>query len=617
MAADALIAGGHQNPRNGRQIRRTRTRRAGRRTIRRLALAIVAAGACAVAGCSGSAQPTSTSAPPTAGGARAQTLVLGTYRPPTGDIGNVYITASDAFVSDGIEELVMEPLFYDNYQTGKLEPWLATGYAYSNGYRTLTIDLRHDVSWNDGVKFTSADVVYTMDQIISTQPSPWRADDIQANVASAKALGPYTVQLTLKQANPRFIDTDMSAYVYTSNFTPLPEHIFAGQNFKTFSDFDLQKGWPLGTGPYRVTAVGPDSVTLTRNNNWWAIKAGLAPLPAPKEVVYTGPGSEDSAVSGLESNQLDYVGETDISPAGFLTAQQQNPKLQNWSGDLGYTDPCPYTLTVNTSQAPWNNAQMRWALSYAINKSQLARVFNEPGPATPAATPFPTFPALSKFVNANADLLKKYPVDTYSLSKEAQILKSQGYKLQGGTWMGPDGPLSINISVFSPAILGDQWSTASQLIKEQLATAGITATMQPGDWNALAAAQGTNGHPSFGAQTWFECGSVTDPWATFNLFSNSSSAMNPPDWTNASYDAVVAEMGQLPPASPEIPSLFRQALAIFLQQLPVIPLVQRPDPVVTNTTYWTGWPTSRNPYIQLYPWTAFMHQVILHLRPAS
>lgn len=595
------------------------TRRASRRTRGRLALVMVTVGICAAAAaCSGGSGGPGTSKPSGANSQRAKTLVMGVYRPPTGDIGNVYITASDAFVSDGVEELVMEPLFYDNYQTGKLEPWLATGFTYSDGYRKLTIDLRHDVSWNDGVKFTSADVVYTLDKIISTQPAPWRAANIQANVASAKAIGPYTVQLTLKQPNPRFIYTDMSAYVYTSNFTPLPEHIFKGQNFKTFKDFSLKKGWPLGTGPYRVTAVGSSSVTFTRNDNWWAVKAGLAKLPGPKQVIFTNPGSEDSVVTGLENNQLDYSGEANITPAGFVTAKQHNPELQNWSGDLGYTDPCPYALTVNTSQAPWNNPQMRWALSYAINKAELAKVFNQPGPATPAATPFPTFPALNKLVDANSDLLKKYPVDSYSLSKEGQLLKSQGYKLQGGKWVGRGGqPLSLDISIFSPAILGDQWSTASQLIQQELAAAGITATMKPGDWNALTAAQGTSGHPAFGAQTWFECGSVTDPWATFNIFSNSLSAANPPHWTNARYDSLVAQMGQLPPSSPKIPGLFRQALAIYLQQLPVIPLVQRPDPVVTNKTYWTGWPTANNPYIQLFPWTSFFHQVVINLRPAK
>jgi peptide/nickel transport system substrate-binding protein len=580
----------------------------------KLVLVGLAASACAAVGL---VPATTTTAGASTRVPRDQTLVLGVYRPPTGDIGNVYIQASDAFVSDGIEELVMEPLFYLNYETGKDEPWLGTSWHYSNGYKTLTINLRHDAYWNDGTPFTSADIVYTMDQIIADKTVPWRAANIQANVASIKALGPYAVQIELKQPNPRFIYTDMSGYVYTSNFTPLPEHIFKGQNFNTFKDFDLKKGWPLGTGPYKVSAVGPNSVTFTRVNNWWAAKAGLAPLPAPKQVVFTNPGSVDTVVSELERNQLDYVGEGNITPAAFVTASKHNPKLQNWNGVNGSTDPCPFALTVNTTEAPWNNAQMRWALSYAINKVQLARLLNEPGPPTPAATPFSTYPPLQKLVSQNKGLLKKYNVDEYSLRKEAQILRSQGYTLQGGKWMKDGQPLSIEISIFSPSILGDVWSTASQLIQQELAAGGITATMQPGDWSVLGAAQGTNGHPSFGAQTWFECGSVNDPWSTFNLFSNSPSAANPPHWTNATYDRVVAEMGRLSPGSPKIPQLFRQALTIFLQQLPVIPLVQRPDPVVTNTTYWTGWPTAKHPYVQLFPWTDSLHQVITHLKPAK
>lgn len=576
----------------------------------RLVIAAVSAVACMVAGVVPNAAASSIP--------RKDILVLAQYRPPTGDIGNVYITASDAFVSDGIEELVSEPLFYQNYETGKDMPWLGTSFAYSNDYKTLTIDLRSDAYWSDGVPFTSADVVFTMDQIIRDKTTPWRAANIQANVASIKALGKYAVQLTLKAPNPRFIYTDMSAYVYTSNFTPLPAHIFQGQNFNTFSDFDLAKGWPVFTGPYKVSSVGPESVTLVRNNNWWAVKAGLAKLPAPEEVIYTNPGSEDSAVSGLERNQFDYVGEGGITTAGYVTAKQDNPKLQNWNGELGYTDPCPFTLTINTNEAPWNSADMRWALSYAINKTQFAALLNAPGPATPAATPFPTYPALNALLQANSSLLKQYPTDLYSLADEAKILQSQGYKLQGGKWIGADGkPLSVSISIFSPSILGSLWGTASQLLQQQLAKAGITATMQPGDWNVLAAAQGTNGHPTFGAQTWFECGSVTDPWATLNLFSNSASSANPPHWTDPTYDSTVAAMGEVPPGSPKIGTLFHTALQQYLQQLPVIPLAQRPDNIVTNTTYWTGWPTASNPYIQPPPWCMFFEQVVIHLKPAQ
>jgi peptide/nickel transport system substrate-binding protein len=548
---------------------------------------------------------------------RKDTLVIGQFRPPTGNIGNVYIQASDAFISDGVHELVYEPLFYANYQTGKFEPWLATGFKYGSGFKTITITLRKGVRWNDGVAFTSKDVVYTMNQIIATQPTPFRAGNIQSSVASATAAGPYAVRITLKQPNPRFVYTDLSSYIYTSNFIPLPEHIFKGHDFKTFTDFDLAKGWPIGTGPYRVTAVGPSSLTLTRNQGWWAAKAGFAKLPAPKRVVYTDPGPEDSVVSQLASNKLDYAGESVPSVAGYITAHKQNPKLTNWNGNLGWTDPCPFSLTINTSQAPWNDAQMRWALNYAIDKTQLSRLFNNPGAATPARTTFTDYPALNAMLDKNADLLKKYPTLLHDPSKTAQILKAKGYQQKGGKWVGSDGkPLSIDISIFSPSILGDVWGSAAQLLQQQLSSAGITANMHPGDWNVLFTAR-TPGKPDFGAQTWFECGSVTEPWGTLNRYTIGLGNDNPSNWTNAKYNQIVDEMGKLPPTSPRIAGLFRQALTIWLQKLPVIPLVQRPEPIVMNTTYWTGWPTAKNGYTEPAPWIMNFHQVILHLRPAG
>jgi peptide/nickel transport system substrate-binding protein len=548
---------------------------------------------------------------------RKDTLVIGQFRPPTGNIGNVYIQASDAFISDGVHELVYEPLFYANYQTGKFEPWLATGFKYGNGFKTITINLRKGVRWNDGVPFTSKDVVYTMNQIIATQPTPFRAGNIQSSVASAAALGPYAVRITLKQPNPRFVYTDLSSYIYTSNFIPLPEHIFKGHDFKTFTDFDLGKGWPIGTGPYRVTSVGPSSLTLTRNQGWWAAKTGFAKLPAPQRVVYTDPGPEDSVVSQLASNKLDYAGESVPSVAGFITARKQNPKLVNWNGNLGWTDPCPFSLTINTQHKPWDDPQMRWALNDAIDKDQWSRLFNTPGPSTPARTPFPEYPKLTGLIDANKSLLAQYPTTKHDLGQVAKILQSKGYTKKGSTWVGKDGkPLSIKLSIFSAAALGPIWTNAAQLLDQQLKAAGFKVSLQPGDWNVLFTAR-TPGKPDFGAQTWFECGSVTEPWGTLNRYTIGLGNDNPSNWTNAKYNQIVDEMGKLPPSSPRIAGLFRQALTIYLQKLPVIPLVQRPEPIVMNTTFWTGWPTAKNGYTEPAPWIMNFHQVILHLRPAG
>jgi peptide/nickel transport system substrate-binding protein len=588
----------------------------------RVGLAALVLGAAVAAFCALAATTAASAhdASSTAGTPRADTLVVGQFRTPTGYIGNVYVAASDPFVSDGVHQLVYEPLFYDNPETGKLEPWLATGYKYDKTFTHLTIMLRKGVTWNDGVPLTSADAVFTMNQIIKTNPTPFRAGNIQASVKSVKAQGKYAFVVTLKQPNPRFIDTDMSTFIYTSNFTILPQHIFKGKNFKTYNDFDLKKGLPVGTGPYRVTGANQNAVTLTRNANWWAAKTGFSKLPAPKQIVFTNPGPEDTAVSRLESNSLDYSGLSVPTVAGFIDAQKHNSKLVNWNGQLGYYDACPFSLTINTEAKPWNDPQMRWALNDAINKTQFSEIFNSPGKATPAETTFPDYPALNAFLNKNSDLLKKYPTLTYSTSQTAKILQSKGYTQKNGKWVGSDGaPLTVTVNIFNAAALGPAWQNADALIQQNLESAGFTVTMQPGDFNAVIAARndGVAHKATWDIQSWFECGSLTDPWSTLNRYTNALGNDNAGNWSNAQYNAIVKKMGELTPSDKRIPGLFRQAFGIYLQNLPVIPLIQRPEPVVMNQTYWTGWPTAKSPYQSPAAWTQYFHQVVLHLKPAK
>jgi len=62
----------------------------------------------------------------------------------------------------GATGLIYEPLIeFDVAAPPKYYPWLATGYKWSNGGKSITFTIRTGVKWNDGVPMTPADVVYT------------------------------------------------------------------------------------------------------------------------------------------------------------------------------------------------------------------------------------------------------------------------------------------------------------------------------------------------------------------------------------------------------------------------------------------------------------------------
>ena len=62
----------------------------------------------------------------------------------------------------GATGLVYEPLLqFDLAAPPKYYPWLATGYSWSNGGKSVTFTIRTGVKWNNGKPMTPADVAYT------------------------------------------------------------------------------------------------------------------------------------------------------------------------------------------------------------------------------------------------------------------------------------------------------------------------------------------------------------------------------------------------------------------------------------------------------------------------
>ena len=99
-----------------------------------------------------------------------------------------------------------EPLIVTPAGGSKTLPWLARSWTWSNGNKTLTLNLAKNAKWLDGKPLTSADVVYsltagrqdkTMDRIGLVGTGN--------NVASIKARGRFGVVITLKTSDSQFI----------------------------------------------------------------------------------------------------------------------------------------------------------------------------------------------------------------------------------------------------------------------------------------------------------------------------------------------------------------------------------------------------------------------------
>jgi peptide/nickel transport system substrate-binding protein len=408
----------------------------------------------------------------------------------------------------------------------------------------------------------------------------------------------------------------------------MPKHIWDGQDPLTFKNYDPAKGWPVFTGPYKLSSFNQDGTEFVyvRDDNWWGAKAGFQPLPKPKKLVWTWFGPEEKRAAAMANNELDSL--MDITTGALQALKAQNPNVITYFDKPPFAwvpDPCSRTLEFNNSVAPWNDKDMRWAINYAIDRDQIVKVSYEDS-TVPSESFFPAYKPLNAYVDLlkTAGLFDKYPITKHDPDKTKQILESKGYTMGSDGYYQKDGEqLAIDITTDEAYI---EKQRIAQVVVEQLQAVGINATTR-NESDATFAQEFHLG--TFPARLgWDTCGSVNEPWASMDTM---NTKWLKPVGTEASYDRwrwsgpaadqyskLVDEIGTLPLGDPKINDLFVQAMTIWMDELPVIPVTQAKKIIPFNTTYWKGWPSATNNYV--HPptwWEGNTLKILLKLEPAQ
>jgi peptide/nickel transport system substrate-binding protein len=66
-----------------------------------------------------------------------------------------------------------------------------------------------------------------------------------------------------------------------------------------------------------------------------------------------------------------------------------------------------------------------------------------------------------------------------------------------------------------------------------------------------------------------------------------------------------------------VKELFRDAMEIWLRELPSLPVLQWMHRIPMNTTYWTGWPTEEDPYLNGAFWHLTFSRILDRLEPVQ
>lgn len=534
---------------------------------------------------------------------REQTVVINMGETSIFDSFNPYIPNGEA-ITYGVHQVAREPFFIQNFMTGEVVPWLASGFEYNEDYTEVTLKIKPEAAWSDGEPYTSADVVFTFDMLLANETL--YGGGTAADLAGWEAPDPQTVIFKFNEPNPRWLLNNLSAGTWSQWIRIVPKHVWDGQDPMTFKNDP-----PIFSGPYTLEEARFDQryYLWKKNPNYWNKEVTFA----AEYVLYRQATSADAVVQEFLRGDVDVPGMETLNQQVVMA--EYDKVVQS-----SYPDPCPRGFQPNHLSPMFQTPEGRWALSYLTDRETIANTIWYPA-TRPALYPWPDWPSNDKW--SIPELQEQYDLSEFNPDKAAELLDSIGIvmdgdkrKLNGEDLMvGIISPVAVGSAEYEIARLvanaAQEIGLDMQVVNLQSATYGDAVQTGEYDVESGWVCLGTTDPAGTYAQEWYpEEGAEVAPIGERTEFNTIRA--NIPEFRD-----LYEELQTVSPDEVDHPA-YRRGLELFYEQLPVIPTIQTLYPSVFNTTYWTGWPDDAGevlstPKHDLQPFI----QTLANIRPAS
>lgn len=513
------------------------------------------------------------------------------------------------------EKGLIEFLFYTNLNEGNIIPWLGESFEYNDSLDAIDVKIREGAKWSDGVAFTAHDVKFTIDMVVGNAPDLNRSSLWADMIKEAVVHDDYNMTIHLNRPDPRFFQVQFG--FGWENHTPIvPKHVWENEDPLTFNNYDPAKGWPLGTGAYKLSLSTPEVQIYDRRDDWWATEIGFHDAPKVERINYVPVANDDIAGQLYINNQLDAG--PPLLKGTFEAAKGFNDALRSWNFEgpvWGAPDGCNFVLILNNQKEHFSSADVRWAINHAVNRDEITGLAYEGGVPS-VVVPISSY-GVKQYLPLMQDILDKYDAGNHSLDKVDERMTTAGYsKDSEGFWTKDGGRVEITLEI--PSWMRPQ----GPFLEKQLQAGGFDAVFKQGE----PATIGDRLRMGETEVVWVQCGSINEPYDTFKSYHSKNSA--PPGenyqgavqggrYENPEMDAILDEMEAMlhSPDDPRYVELARGAMELFLRDMPVIHIAEELHVIVHNTHYWTGWPGVEDPYVAPYPpWNGW-YLITLNLEP--
>ena len=420
--------------------------------------------------------------------------------------------------------LVYESLVTWDRESLLARPLLAKSWEVSDDELTWTFHLREDVTWHNGDPFVAGDVKYTAERIMDPELGSTKTY-VFAVVESIEVIDDHTV--AFHQSEP---------YGALAN-EMAREFLIVNQRFVEENEGDLARTM-MGTGPFMFEEWVPDQVVrLVRNPNYWRMGADGQSLPYLDGVDWMPNADGTAQVADFGAGVIDFIG---LVPDKDVERLLDDPGVVMVGPDsLWYTG-----LIFNTTIPPFDDVRVRQALSWAVDRDEIAEVglFDNARPAYGAALP------PWHWASSRATIW-----DHRDLEKARALLAEAGY---------PDGEGFPEVEIRAGIPYPGQ-VTMAEMTASYLGDLGIEAKAAPTEWGTLIKEMYGGLYPMT------ICGwiSTGDPDELYRKNFHSEGPSNKTKYSNPELDRLIEE-GRATSNMDERADLYAQVEEILLEEVP-------------------------------------------------
>lgn len=324
-----------------------------------------------------------------------------------------------------IDKLIFDPLLDVSYDF-KIENSLSEEFSKIND-TSYIVKLKEDVYWHDGTKFTSKDVIFTIENLINNGNNSIYKENVN-NIEQVIRIDDYTVKIILKEETPFF--------EYMMCFPILASHSYDEK-------FNSKTTIPIGTGKYKILKVERDRIEIGKTNfegEGKIVKVNILIKDGMKDLY-----------DALSKKEIDFV----------IT---DNIMYEDYMGTMGYNVSSSKNrefeyLVFNTENRILSNKKIRQAINFAIDKNLINyNIYNNKY-------------SISNFpLDYDSYLYNQENLSEYNISKAKSLLLEDGWTYNNEKWKKSNKRLEFNLIVNEN---NERRVECANQIKDQLSKIGI------------------------------------------------------------------------------------------------------------------------------------------------